>query len=85
MSLLLDHILVGAPDLEPAVTDFAAATGVTPSGGGSHTGFGTRNQLLSLGEDLFFEIIAPDPAQTESGHRAEALARLSAPCLHAYC
>lgn len=85
MSLILDHILMGAPDLNRSTAAFAELAGVTPGGGGSHAGFGTRNELVSLGDGLFFEIIAPDPDQAASGHRAEALERLDAPSMHAFC
>lgn len=83
--MILDHILLGAPDLDEASSAVAALTGIAPAGGGSHPGFGTRNQLLSLGEALFFEIIAPDPAQTDSGHRAEGLARMTQPAMMTFC
>ena len=84
MTLALDHILLGVPDLDAGSDAFAALTGVAPVVGGSHPGFGTRNRLLALGADVFLELIAPDPAQTEHGARAKAIAALPHPALIAF-
>ena len=77
----LDHLLWGAPDLRDGAGAFAAATGVKPAGGGSHPGFGTRNDLASLGAGVYFEVISPDHGQERLGPRAARLARLAAPRL----
>jgi hypothetical protein len=81
MPLVFDHLLWAAPDLAAGSAACAAATGVEPTVGGSHPGFGTRNRLASLGPGAFFEVISVDPAQTTMGPRAERIAAMPRPAI----
>lgn len=76
----LDHIVLAVPDLDAAVAEFAARTGVTPARGGSHVGLGSANHLVGLGGGAYLEIVGRDPEQPDpTGPRPFGIDDLAAP------
>lgn len=59
----LDHFLWAVPDLEKGMAEIERQTGVAPKMGGRHSGVGTHNAILPIGDRVYLEIIAPDPSQ----------------------
>ncbi len=57
---MLDHVVLATHDISETSRWIAERTGVTPTPGGPHIGRGTRNELCSLGESSYLEIIGPD-------------------------
>lgn len=74
--LSLDHVVLAGPDLERARQEFADLTGLVPAPGGPHAGLGTQNALASLGDDLYLELIVPDPATASDQNLGGAFASL---------
>lgn len=66
-SLLLDHLTVTARTLEEGASYIRETLGIEMPSGGEHPRMGTHNRLLSLGRDLFLEVIAINPSAKEPG------------------
>jgi hypothetical protein len=67
--LQLDHITLAAATLADGVAYAEAALGVSIPVGGAHPLMGTHNHLLRLGDTLFLEVVAPDPAAEAPSRR----------------
>lgn len=76
----VDHIILGAKDLDAGIAYMEKLSGYRAAVGGSHPGRGTHNALLKLGYRSYLEILAPDPAQPELVWHQE-LATLVSPML----
>ena len=62
LSCAIDHLVVTAPTLEAGARYVHAALDTGSEPGGEHERMGTHNRLLRLGETLYLEIIAVNPA-----------------------
>ncbi|MFT4676815.1 MAG: hypothetical protein ACJAX5_000328 [Patiriisocius sp.] len=73
----IDHLMWACSDLDAGIAEIELLSGVKAEYSGSHTGLGTRNALLSLGDDCYLEIIAPDPEQSLTDNFGRRLASLN--------
>lgn len=89
MRNVIDHIVIGAADLESGAAALEARLGVPLGPGGQHPDMGTHNRLMRTGRGEFLELIAIDPGATppdharwfglDEAHMAERLAAGPAP------
>ncbi len=77
--LILDHIAICCADLAEGAAWAEEQLGVPLLPGGQHARYGTHNRLLGLGEGLYLEVIAADPAAKPTGPRWFGLDRFSGP------
>lgn len=57
----VDHIVLGVNNLQFGMAQLKALTGVDPVIGGVHPSLGTHNALISLGDESYLELLAPNP------------------------
>ena len=65
MKCAIDHLVITAPSLAVGTKMVYEALGVWPQLGGEHARMGTHNALLRLGEKLYLEVIAINPAMAK--------------------
>jgi len=63
----IDHLVYATLDLKAEVDVLEQKLGIRAIMGGAHPGKGTWNALMSLGENVYLEIIGPDPDQMVDG------------------
>ena len=64
----LDHLVILATDLAAGLAHAEAALGLKLQPGGRHARFATRNAVVSLGDGLYLEVLAPDPEAPPPEH-----------------
>jgi len=67
MTARLDHFAIAATDLASGTAWLEARLGVALAPGGVHPRMGTHNRVLRLGDGVYLELIAIDPAATPPG------------------
>ncbi len=80
-----DHFLYGVSNLEEAVATIEAETGLKATPGGRHENIGTRNAFIGLADDMYIELLAPDPEQSRDASVASILYALPENGLIGWC
>jgi hypothetical protein len=78
---IIDHLILGIADLDRGMAWIEEKTGVKAVPGGSHPGAGTRNALISLGDQQYLEIISLDPNQSLKNETTVLVQDLAVPRL----
>lgn len=66
MNAELDHVIICVPDLAAAAKDFLDTYGLVSVEGGRHSGHGTANRLIPLG-DTYIELMSVvDPSEAKT-------------------
>jgi hypothetical protein len=65
----LDQLVVATPNFAETMGEIGDVLGVTPSEGGRHPAWGTRNALLALGPQMHLEVLCPDFDQRSTSIR----------------
>ena len=65
MSRKIDHIVYCVYNLEEAINNLENKLGVKATIGGAHLTQGTKNALISLGDECYLEILAIDESNTD--------------------
>ena len=81
---IIDHFMWAAIDLEPASAEFERLTGVRPTFGGRHPGFGTHNALVSMSNGSYMEVLALDPQQDTTNPIVDEITQLKSPEILAF-
>lgn len=84
--VVIDHLVYASADLDLASRTIVDLLDAQPVAGGRHIGRGTRNELLSLGESTYLEIIGPDLEQPSPDEpRPFGVDTQTRPALVAWC
>lgn len=59
--MLIDHLILGVPELDVGCLEVSRLLGVDPAAGGRHADRGTANALVRLSGAAYLEVLGPDP------------------------
>jgi hypothetical protein len=85
MRAVIDHILMGAAELNQAIEIIIKVTGCKPVYGGQHQDGATHNALLQIGSDAYLELIAPVSGRSTDNRWSAICDTLTAPAIIGYC